>query len=194
MIAIVYPHFYADCEVARHLDYFLMHLPKSYPKVYLITDDASRVERRYENVELVHIPYSTNRFSLFFWSLKARKIVCQLYAQKKIRFINLHLPPLIPSLVLPSYIPIVLTVHSTYKCILGQGGKPTMLWQSLALNMKIAMEKRIFKQAVKIVTLTERERLMVKSYGINTHTEVVSDGVGANIFSAELNVEHMPLI
>lgn len=101
MIAIVYPQFYGVGEIVRYLDSFLESLPDGHPKVYLITGDKNRRIARYKGVEIINVPFSSNRFSLFLWALRVRKILLQLHKQKKIQWVNLHTPPLIPGLMLP---------------------------------------------------------------------------------------------
>jgi len=59
MIAIVYPQFYGVGGIARYLDSFLANLPADHPTIYLITGDEHRVERHYDNVELIHLPFSS---------------------------------------------------------------------------------------------------------------------------------------
>ena len=114
MIAIVNPQFYGVHGIARYIDSFLTNLPEGYPTVYLITGDENREERSYAGVEIIHLPYSSGRLSLFTWGWRARKLITRMYAEGKIRWVNLHFPPLIPGLLLPTHVPVVLTAHTTY--------------------------------------------------------------------------------
>lgn len=186
MIAIVYPQFYGVGGIARYLDSFLTNLPSNHPTVYLITGDEHRVERHFPGVEIIHIPFTSNRFNLFFWSLKARKILVQLHTQKKIKYVNLHIPPLIPGFFIPNRIPLILTAHTTY---IGMSGRiyPEQFfvsqWGRFEIAFKLWMEKQIFKQATKIITLTEQGRQELLSYGINKPIEIIPNGVDTKSFT-----------
>lgn len=192
MIAIVYPQFYGVGGIARYLDSFLANLPDGHAKIYLLTGDEHRVERRYQNVELIHIPFSSSRFNLLTWSLKARKILTQLYAQKKIQYVNLHIPPLIPGLFIPKHIPLIVTAHTTYIGMSGRFYNKSYFisqWSNLEVSFKVWMESRIFKQSEKIITLTEQGRQEVMRYRINKPVDVIPNGVDTSIFSQGNSVE-----
>jgi len=171
MIAIVYPQFYAVGEIVRYLDSFLANLPDDHAKIYLITGDKNRRISRYKGVEIINLPYATNRLSLILWTLRVRKLLLQLHKQNKIKWMNLHIPPLISGLLLPKNIPILLTVHSTY---LGMSGKFYKIRyfdgdrNALVLQIKRWMENYIFWQAQKIVVLTEQGKQEVQAYGYHT--------------------------
>jgi len=185
MIAIVYPQFYGVGGIARYLDSFLANLPADHPTIYLITGDEHRVERHYDNVELIHLPFSSSRFNLIFWSLKVRKLLNQLYKERKIQYVNLHIPPLIPGLFMPKHIPLLLTAHTTYVGMSGRFYKtPYFLsqWSDLEIKFKLWLELRIFKQAVKIITLTEQGNQELLTYGIKTSIEIIPNGVDISLF------------
>ena len=191
MIAIVYPQFYGIGGIARYLDSFLANLPADHPAIYLITGDEHRVEKHYANVELIHLPFSSSRFNLFFWALKARKILNQLYAENKIQYVNLHIPPLIPGLFLPKKIPLILTAHTTYIGMSGRFYKQSYFvsqWSNLEIKFKLLLEKRIFKQAAKIITLTEQGRQELLAYGVNTPISVIPNGVDTSLFKPNLTI------
>ncbi|WP_432741261.1 glycosyltransferase family 4 protein [Methylobacter sp. G7] len=185
MIAIVYPQFYGIGGIARYLDSFLSNLPTDHPPVYLITSDEHRVERHYPGVKIIHFPYNHNRFSLFFWSLRARNKLINLYDEGKIQWINLHYPPLIPGLFLPRHIPVMLTVHSTY---LGFSGNfyPKKFYDSeiswLTLKIKMWMESRIYKNSSRTITLTEFGREQILAYGYDKPIHIIPNGVDLNQF------------
>jgi len=186
MIAIVYPQFYDVHGIPRYLDSFLSNLPEDHPPIYLIVSDEHRVERHYPGVvEFIYFPYDHSRFSLFFWSLKARKKLISLYDEGKIQLVNLHFPPLIHGLFMPRYIPIVLTVHSTY---LGFSGYfyPEKFYDSeinwLALKIKMWMESRIYKNSSRAITLTEFGHEQVLTYGYDKPINIIPNGVDLNQF------------
>lgn len=187
MIAIVYPQFYGVGGIARYLDSFLSNLPENSPKIYVITGDEHRVERRYDNVEIIHIPFTISRFNLFIWGWDARQIVMRLFTEGKIKAINLHFPPMIPGLLLPKHIPIFLTVHSTY---LGMSGKfyPQKYYTSeigwLPLSIKMWMESRLYKNCKGAITLTEFGRQQMLTYGFDKPITIIPNGVDLNQFRA----------
>jgi glycosyltransferase involved in cell wall biosynthesis len=185
MIAIVYPQFYGVGGIARYLDSFLANLPENHSTIYLITSDEHRVERRYANVELIHLPFNSDRFNLLLWSLKARKLLNQLYAQKKIQYVNLHIPPLIPGLFMPKHIPLILTAHTTYMGMSGKFYKTQYFvsqWSALEIKFKLWLESRLFKQAAKIIMLTEQGKQELRTYGIRSPIKVIPNGVDTTLF------------
>ena len=191
MIAIVYPQFYGVGGIARYLDSFLSNLPKNSPKIYVITGDEHQVDRHYEGVEIIHIPFTISRFNLFIWGWKARQIVQRLFAEGKIKAINLHFPPMIPGLLFPKNIPIFLTVHSTY---LGMSGQfyPEKYYTSeigwVPLKIKMWMESRLYKNCEGAITLTEFGRQQMLSYGFDKPISIIPNGVDLNQFNAKSEV------
>ena len=187
MIAIVNPQFYGVHGIARYLDSFLANLPAEHPPIYLITSDEHRVERYYPGVEIIHLPYHSNRFSLFTWSLKARHKLISLYNENKIQLINLHFPPLIPGLFLPRHIPVVQTVHSTY---LGFSGYfyPEKFYDCefnrLSLKIKMWMESRIYKSSSRAIALTEFGRQQILAYGYDKPITIIPNGVDLDRFKS----------
>ena len=185
MIAIINPQFYGVHGIARYLDSFLSNLPIDHPPIYLITSDEHRVERHYPGVEIIHFPLNSTRFSLLLWSLKARNKLISLYDEGKIQWINLHFPPLIPGLFLPSHIPIVQTVHSTY---LGFSGNfyPEKFYKSefnwFSLKIKMWMEAQIYKKSTRAIALTEFGREQILAYGYDKPINIIPNGVDLNQF------------
>lgn len=188
MIAVVYPQFYGVGGIARYLDSFLANLPENHGIIYVITGDENRLEKLYKNVELIHLPFTSSRFNLIFWTLKARKILNQLYAQNKIQFVNLHIPPLIPGLLMPKHIPLILTAHTTYRGMSGRFYKTQFYesqWSTAEVTFKLWMERRIFKQASKIISLTEQGKQELLTYGVKKPIAVIPNGVDTDIFQAK---------
>lgn len=198
MIAIVYPQFYGVGGIARYLDSFLSNLPSDHPNIYLIVGDEYRVTRYYEGVEIIHIPFNSSRFNLFIWAWKARKELLKLYAEGKIRVVNLHFPPMISALLLPKCIPIILTVHSTY---LGMSGNfyPRKFYRSkvnwLSLKVKMWMESRIYKNSINAITLTEFGREQMRAYSYNKPITIIPNGVDLNQFTtSSANVKNIDVV
>lgn len=186
MIAIVYPQFYGVGGIARYLDSFLANLPPDHPPIYLITGDEQRTAHTYPGVEIIHIPVSSSRLSLFSWGIQARKQLIRLHGAGKIQWVNLHFPPLIPGLLLPRHIPVVLTAHTTY---LGMSGRFYATrhfdsqWSALSLAIKAWMERRIFAQTARVITLTEQGRQEVLAYGFKGPVTVIPNGADVRMFT-----------
>lgn len=99
--------------------------------------------------------------------------------------INLHIPPLIPGLLLPKNIPLILTAHTTYIGMSGLFyGKNYFVsqWSGFEVRIKRVMEKQIFKRAEKIITLTEQGKQEVLTYGFKKPIEVIPNGVDIALF------------
>ncbi|MDF1690468.1 MAG: glycosyltransferase family 4 protein [Cycloclasticus sp.] len=192
MIAIVYPQVYGVGGIARYLDSFLSNLPDKHPPVYLITGDEHYEFRSYKGVEIIHIPFSSSRFNLLLWGVKARYVIIKLYKQEKIQWVNFHFPPLIPGLFLPRKIPVVLTAHTTY---LGMSGQfyPTRhfnsQWSKSSLVVKSWMERHIFGLTSKVITLTEQGRQEVLAYGFKGPVTVIPNGADVNLFTPDMAVK-----
>lgn len=192
MIAIVYPQFYGVGGIARYLDSFLSNLPSDHPQIYLITGDEHQYPRSYSGVEIIHIPFRSNRFSLFIWGLQVRKCLTELVEQRKIRWVNFHFPPLIPGLFLPKNIPVILTAHTTY---LGMSGNFYQVkhfesqWNKTSLMIKSWMEHSIFKQGAKVITLTDQGRQEVLAYGFKDSIAIIPNGVDIEVFIPDENYQ-----
>lgn len=191
MIAIVYPQFYGVGGIARYLDSFLSNLPENHPQIYLITGDEHRQRVSYAGVEIIHVPFTSNRFNLILWTLKVRKLLVQLYKQKKIQWVNLHIPPLIPGLLLPRHIPMLLTAHTTYLGMSGNFYKVRHFnsqWSAVSLKVKSWMEHYIFSQTKKMIVLTEQAKQEAIAYGYKGPITVIPNGVDLNNFTPSTNV------
>lgn len=192
MIAIFYPQFYGVGGIARYLDSFLSNLPEDHPPIYLITGDEHRDERNYPGVEIVHIPFTSSRWNLLIWGWKARKCIKRLYAEGKIKWVNLHFPPLIPGLFIPRHIPLLITVHSTYRGMSGrfyskQYYPSEINW--LSLRMKLLMESWIYKIADRAITLTEFGLRQVRSYEFSGPIEIIPNGVDLQQFNPSADIQ-----
>jgi len=185
MIVILYPQFRGVGGIARYLDAFLSNLPPGAPDVVLVTGDAPPHWKR-RGVECVSISVPPNRLGLALWSWKACRYVIALNRKRRVSVVNLHIPPLIPGLLLPPGLPVVLTAHTTY---LGMSGgfefnvhfrSP---WNALSLRLKMLMERAIFARADTIVTLTEQGRWELARYGRTERVEVIPNGVDLTEFS-----------
>lgn len=191
MIAIVYPQFYGVGGIARYLDSFLKSLPADGPKIFLITGDVFPGSRTYKNVEVLHLPLGTGRFSLLRWSVAASRQLTELHKSGKIKLVNLHIPPLIPGLFLPKSVPMILTAHTTYLGMTGLFYAETHFknpWGRLSTRIKMCMERLIFERASEIITLTEQGRQEVLRYQYPGKVHVIPNGVDMSSFVAEAAV------
>lgn len=180
MIAVVYPQFYGVGGIARYLDSFLANLPANGVPIYLITGDEGRQEKAYPGVEIIHIPFTSNRFALIQWSYKVAALLKQLRREGKVKVVNFHFPPLIPGLFLGRDSNIVLTAHTTYEGMSGHFYETRHFkspWNPVALFIKQVMERIIFSRTQHVITLTEQGRKEVLTYGYDGPVSVVPNGV-----------------
>ncbi|WP_295995298.1 glycosyltransferase, partial [Rugamonas sp.] len=192
MIAIVYPQFYGVGGIARYLDSFLANLPPDHPGVILVTGDELRDQRSYRGVEIVHIAFTSNRFSLIEWSLKVRKLLRTWYAQGRISAVNFHFPPLIPGLLLPREVPVLLTAHTTYLGMSGRYYEQPLFqgqWSALSLWIKFRMEHFIFRRVRSVITLSEQGRQEVLRYGYRGPMAIIPNGVDIDRFVPDAMVD-----
>ncbi|MFL6604110.1 MAG: glycosyltransferase family 4 protein [Steroidobacteraceae bacterium] len=187
MIAVVYPQFYAVGGIARYIDSFLSNIAPGSPPVTLITGGTPPSQApAYAGVQIIHIgDPGMDRAGLLGWGLRVRKLLRRLHAEGRVRCVNFHAPPLIPGLLLPPQIPVVLTAHTTY---LGMSGRFYQQrhfesqWSASSLAVKLAMERRLFATASKVVALTEQARAEVSSYGYKGPIAVIPNGADTRSF------------
>ncbi len=192
MIAVVYPQFYGVGGIARYLDSFLSNLPAGHPPVILITGDENRKECSYAGVEIIHVPFTSNRFNLVTWGMAVRRLLFQLHSAGRIRFVNLHWPPLIPALFLPRSIPVVLTAHTTYLGMSGRFYVPRRFesqWSNASIAIKMWMERRIFSNVGRVIALTEQGKQEVLQYGFGGPITVIPNGADTQKFQSQPGVK-----
>jgi glycosyltransferase involved in cell wall biosynthesis len=192
MIAVVYPQFYGVGGIARYLDSFLSNLPAGHPPVILITGDENHKACSYPGVEIIHVPFTSNRFNLVTWGLAARRLLLQLHSAGRIRFVNLHWPPLIPALFLPRSIPVVLTAHTTYLGMSGRFYEPRRFesqWSNSSIVIKMWMERRIFGNVDRVIALTEQGKQEVLQYGFAGPITVIPNGADTQKFQTKPEIQ-----
>jgi len=188
VIAVVYPQFYGVGGIARYLDSFLSNLPAGHPPVVLITGDENHNTCSYPGVEIIHVPFTSSRFSLVTWGLATRRLLLQLHGARRISLVNLHWPPLIPALFLPRSIPVVLTAHTTYLGMSGRFYEPKRFdsqWSNASIAVKMWMERRIFRNVDRVIALTEQGRQEVLRYGFAGPITVIPNGADTAKFKAD---------
>lgn len=190
MYVLVFPQLYGVHGIARYIQNFVAAIPdKSVPVVVLTADDQGK-RLPVSNVEMVHLPMIAGRGGLVQWGIAARKWLVG--NARRIRLINLHIPPLIPGLFLPLSAPILLTAHTTY---LGMGGlftktqEFTPQWSPASVWSKMQMEKLIFSKSSAIVTLTEQGRQEILRYGFQKPIHVIPNGVDIERFLPDASRE-----
>jgi glycosyltransferase involved in cell wall biosynthesis len=180
MIVILYPQFHGIGGIARYLDAFLSNLPVGAPPVMLVTGEPPSPAWQRRGVECISIPVPKGRLGLAIWSWRARRLVTALDRERGVSVVNLHVPPLIPGLLLPRNVPVVLTAHTTYLGLSGRYEDNRHFkspWNPLALILKMWMERAIIARADTVVTLTEQGRLELARYGRTERVEIVPNGV-----------------
>ena len=192
MVAIVYPEFYGVGGIARYLDSFLTNIPDGTShRPLLITGDEHRYARIYPSADVLHLPFSLNRFNLFIWGAKVRHLLRHLHRTGRIKTVNYHWPPLIPGLFLPREIPLVLTAHTTY---LGMSGKfyPARhfvsQWSDASIAIKMGMERRILAKTTHVIALTEQGRQEVRRYDYRGPITVIPNGADTERFRSDPTV------
>jgi glycosyltransferase involved in cell wall biosynthesis len=192
VIALVYSQFYCVGGISRYLDSFLENLPADMPsRPVLITSEENFTPRSYPGVEILHVPATHGRFDLYTWGSAVRRLLRELHRKGRIRWVNMHIPPLIPGLLLPPEIPVVLTAHTTY---LGMSGrfydKPyyESQWSAPSVFMKMWMERRILARMAKVITLTEQGRQEILSYGYKGPIAVIPNGADIVKFKPDESV------
>jgi len=191
MIVIVLPQLYGVHGIARYVQSFAQTAPDGYEIAILAGSDRSGTVDL-GGAKVYNLPLPKGRLGLAIWSLHARRCLKGLARQGKVDVINLHIPPLIPSLLVPRLAPVVLTAHTTYLGMSGQfyGGRDfDSQWGSLTIAAKKLIEKVLFRRADCIVTLTEQGRKEIERYGYRGQIEVIPNGVHAEKFEPDRRAE-----
>jgi len=186
LLVIVYPECFAIQGIARYLDAFLANLPLDHPPVLLITGDEHPVTHRYAGVDIWRRPFSRNRLTQLIWGLRVRRKLLHLWRQDRDLRVNLHIPPLLPGLLLPRAVVTVVTVHTTCVGLTGRFYAWRYYrsdWSTPARVVRTLMESLILRRATRAVALTEqgREELALSGYGGTV--KVVPNGVDPQSFS-----------
>ncbi len=188
MIAVVYPECFEVQGIARYVDSFLANLPCASPPIVLITGDREQVSRSYAGVEIVQVPFSSNRFKQALWGMRVRRRLLALYREGRIRWLNLHIPPLLPQVLMPAEIPVVVTAHTTSLGISGNFYPERYYecdWSPAALAMRTWMERRILAKATRVITLTEQGRQEIARVGFTGPVTVIPNGADAHKFTPD---------
>ncbi|MGA1328626.1 MAG: glycosyltransferase family 4 protein, partial [Rubrivivax sp.] len=186
LIVVLYPQFDSVQGIARYLDSFLGHLPPGAPPVVLITGRLLPGLGPWPGVEVLSIPVADNRLGLLRWGWAARRRLQQLLRERgPAQAVLLHMPPLIPGLLLPPGLPLVLTPHSTYLGISGRFDPQDLVrsrWNPLSVALKRMIEHHLLAQARTVITLTERGRQELARYGRHDGIAVIPNGVDLSRF------------
>lgn len=196
MIVVFYPQYHGVGGIARYLESFLANLPKGAPPVVLVTGGDARAGAgpaapggvgTEPQIETIHLPAPDNRWGLALWGWRARHCLATLERQRgPITAVNLHIPPLIPGLLLAARFPVVLTAHTTYVGMSGrfEGNRHFRSpWNALSLWLKTAMERHLIARARQVITLTEQGRQELALYGRHEGVHVIPNGVDTAVFT-----------
>lgn len=192
MNVIICPEFYGVHGIARYVQSYLAARPADAPRVCLIAADEEVRDLGYTNVDFVHLPKPPGRLGLIRWSLALRRQLRQMAAAGQVSVMNLHIPPLLPGLFIPSVAPLVVTAHTTYLGMSGQFYEPRQFegqWPWLSVAIKKWFEQIIFGKASLLLTLTEQGRQELLRYRQDKPIELVPNGVAADRFTPDLSVQ-----
>jgi len=174
--------------IASYLNGFLHNLPKNVELV-LITADNSGIEKiKPKNIKIIKIPFKINFFGKIAWGKKCRKEVAKLQKSGFDKCI-IHIPPLLPNLFQQKGVEYILTAHSTYK------GQSEELYKkkhtksnmsTIEKNIRIFLEKKLFRKAKRIITLTKQGEFELEHYGVKKEKiSIIPNGVDSNNFKTK---------
>lgn len=185
MNIIVYPQIYGVGGIARYLQSYLAALGDAARDTVVVTGSDEGRPLDLGGARLLHLPMGRSRLGLVAWSWRMRQTVKRLCAEHPGSVINLHIPPLLPGLLLPRCAPVVVTAHTTYLGMSGQFYQPRHFdsqWPWLSVVIKRWMEHWIFRRADRIVTLTEQGRQELLRYRQDKPIDLLPNGVSCDEF------------
>ena len=180
LIVIPFPQFYGVHGIARYLQSFLANAPAEPGKLLLLTSDENRHVLDVGRADIEILPMAPGRLGLLQWSLAMRRRIKQLARAHPDLVVNLHIPPLIPALLLPRGVRYVVTAHTTYLGMSGQFYRPPLFqgqWSAASVWAKRLMERWIFRRAEKLITLTHQGLAELHHYGIDKPVDILPNGV-----------------
>lgn len=189
LFVLAFPQLEGVHGIARYVRSFIAAYPSDAPPLLLIAGNRGPELDVPPNVSVEYIPVPDNRFGLFKWGRIMRKRLIALARERSIAAINVHIPPMIPVLLVPKVAPIVVTAHTTY---LGMSGEfyPTRHfesdWRGVNLKIKKLMERVIFSRASAILTLTDQGKQEVTRYGYEGPIDILPNGVDLSRFQPGL--------
>jgi glycosyltransferase involved in cell wall biosynthesis len=191
MIVIAFPQLEGVHGIARYIRSFIATYPADAPPLHVIAGDHGPDLDFPSNVTVEYIPVPDSRAGLFKWGWAARKRLIALSRDSSIAAINVHIPPMIPVLMIPKVAPIIVTAHTTYLGMSGDFYAERLYesdWKGLSLKVKKWMEGVIFKGASGMVTLTEQGRQELARYGNNGPVDIIPNGVDVSRFEPDEKV------
>lgn len=180
LIVIPFPQFYGVHGIARYLQSFLANAPAEPGKLLLLTSAENRHTLDVGRADIEILPMAPGRLGLLRWSLAMRRRIKQLARAHPDLIVNLHIPPLIPGLLLPRGVRCVVTAHTTYLGMSGQFYRPPLFrsqWSAVSVWAKRLMERWIFRRADKLITLTHQGLAELHHYGIDRPVDILPNGV-----------------
>jgi len=188
-LLIQYPHYGGVGGISRYLESFFENMPyNEHLEITLLTNENGNMPKFKHKINILRVPFNKNKLSLIRWSLACKCIVHKLYANNKIDLVNLHIPPLIPGLAMTKA-PCIVTAHTTY---FGMSGKlyNKQYYKKQQSNLeqfiRFKIEKLIFTNAIKIITLTQQGKEELKAYGIKADKiEICPNGVDCTFFKTK---------
>lgn len=185
MIVIPFPQLEGVHGIARYIRSFISTYPRDAPPLHVIAGSRGPELHVPSNVTIEYIPVPDSRLGLMKWGWAARKRLIAMSRNSPIAAINVHVPPMIPVLMIPKVAPIVVTAHTTYLGMSGDFYDARLYesdWKGLSLKVKKWMEGVIFKSASGIITLTEQGRQELSRYGSDAQVDIIPNGVDISLF------------
>lgn len=185
MIVLPFPQLDGVHGIARYIRSFISTYPPDAPPLHVIAGSRGPELYAPSNVTIEYIPVPDSRWGLLKWGWVARKRLIALSHNSPVAAINVHIPPMIPVLMISKVAPIVVTAHTTYLGMSGDFYAERLYesdWKGMPLKLKRWMEKVIFKGASGIITLTEQGRQELLRYGTDAEIDIIPNGVDVSQF------------
>jgi len=179
-ILIQYPLYGGIGGISRYIENFLGEVNLDTNDEIILLTNSNFDEKIRENIKVIRIPLSANRWGLFLWSIRSRQIINRLIKNKQVDLVNTHVPPLIPALLLwgCSYI---VTLHGTLE--LHEMGRKL---NPLERFTRSILESIILHNSKKIIVLTNRVADEIKRYNLNNNKiSICPNSVDSNYFKSK---------
>jgi len=150
--------------IARYLDSFVASISKVKGLDVTVLTAKKDSIRPVNGVKVIQLPMEKERLGLLRWSVRCRMEIGRIYAEKKVDFVNLHSPPLIPMLFLSPKARYVMTSHSNYY---GWTKHYKATVGAIELKTKLFMERKLLGRAFRIITLTQQAKHDLQEIGLD---------------------------
>jgi glycosyltransferase involved in cell wall biosynthesis len=186
VIVIVNPEIYGVHGIARYVQSLARNLTGSAARIILLTGSRQFPLALGTDVEIINIRKPKGRLGLVLWSLAARREIARLKRRHPELIVNHQVPPLLPALLIGGGQRAVVTAHTTYYGMSGQFSGLTAAqgqWGKVETWVKKWLERRIFRNASRIIALTEQGRAELAHYDLTTPIVIEPNGVDTAVFT-----------